>query len=150
MDEHPRTHDFDFWFGSWSVADPTGRTVGSNTIRPLFGGLAVLEEWEGVGGILGRSLSAWDTARGAWHQTWMDSTGSTLLLDGGMREGAMVLEGTAPAVDGEGIPVEGKWDRHRISWTASTSGDAVRQLWETSTDGGATWSIGFDGRYHRL
>lgn len=30
----------------------------------------------------------------------------------------------------------------------SPSGDrTVRQLIETSTDGGATWTVGFDGRY---
>jgi len=55
--------------------------------------------WPGAGNVLGRSLNSWDAARGRWHQTWMDSTGSTLLLDGGLHDVAMVMEGSAPSGD---------------------------------------------------
>lgn len=35
---------------------------------------------------------------------------------------------------------------NRITWNPTAPG-RVRQLWETSTDGGATWTVAFDGRY---
>jgi hypothetical protein len=73
----------------------------------------------------------------------MDSSGSTLLLDGGLSDGSMVMEGTAPS-GSNGQP----WDRHRITWTPSSDGAEVRQLWETSTDG-TSWTVAFDGRYRR-
>ena len=38
-------------------------------------------------------------------------------------------------------------DVQRITWTQE--GDEVRQVWETSTDDGATWTVAFDGRYRR-
>ena len=98
------------------------------------------EHWHGSGGVEGRSLNAYDEARGCWHQTWMDSTGGMLLLDGGLRDGAMVLEGRAPS-GRTGVDVQ------RITWTQA--GDEVRQVWETSTDDGATWTVAFDGRYRR-
>lgn len=138
------THDFDFWIGSWEVFGPQGRPVGTNTITPLFGGLVLMEDWSGAGDVRGRSLNAWDANRGAWHQTWMDSSGATLLLDGGLQDGEMVLEGTAPS----GTP-GAAWDRHRITWTPSADGSRVRQRWETSTDDGATWTMAFDGDYRR-
>jgi hypothetical protein len=144
MDDGRETHQFDFWVGSWDVFGPTGRQVGTNTITALFEGRVLMEDWAGLGDVRGRSLNAWDPARRRWHQTWMDSTGSTLLLDGGLRDGAMVMEGSVPADgDPEGV------DLHRITWTPSADGTEVRQLWESSTDGGESWAIAFDGRYRR-
>lgn len=141
MDEPLETHQFDFWLGSWKVFDPHGRLVGTNRITALFGGGALMEEWEGNGAVSGRSLNSWDAGREGWHQTWVDSSGSTLLLDGGLRDGSMVMEGMAPSGQ------DGPWDRHRITWTPLPDGE-VRQLWETAQDG-AAWSVAFDGRYRR-
>ncbi len=144
MEEPDQAHQFDFWLGSWEVYDPAGRRVGTNRISALFGGLALMEEWEGDGAVSGRSLNAWDAGRDAWHQTWMDSSGSTLLLDGGLEDGSMVMEGSAPSGP-DGQP----WDRHRITWTPSPDGAQVRQLWETSSDDGSSWSVAFDGERYR-
>jgi hypothetical protein len=76
-----------------------------------------------------------------WHQTWVDSTGSLLTLEGRFKEGAMVLEGVA--TDEKGVQT-----RQRITWTAF-SADEVRQLWQSSTDAGKTWKTEFDGVYRR-
>ena len=132
---HPIAHAFDFWLGEWDVHDPAGRHVGRNSITAPFATGAVAEHWRGDGGVVGHSLSAWDAERGCWHQTWMDSTGGVLLLDGDVRGGAMVLEG----IDADA--------RQRITWTPD--GEGVRQLWESSKDDGQTWQTVFDGRYRR-
>ena len=139
------SHDFDFWIGDWDVFGPQGKQVGRNTITSMFAGQSggmLHEHWHGNGGVEGRSINAYDESRGCWHQTWMDSTGGMLLLDGGMRDGAMVLEGRAPSGDDPKVI-----DVQRITWTHD--GDEVRQVWETSTDDGATWTVAFDGRYRR-
>lgn len=133
-------HAFDFWLGEWDVHDAEGAHVGRSSITPVFGTGALAEHWRGDGGVEGRSLSSWDPERGCWHQTWLDSTGGILLLDGGVEDGAMVLVG----IDADA--------RQRITWTAETPsglGAGVRQLWETSKDDGTTWSVAFDGRYRR-
>ena len=129
------SHAFDFWLGEWEVHDPDGRHVGRNSITDLYGTGALAEHWRGDGGVEGHSLNSWDPERGCWHQTWLDCTGGILLLDGGVQDGAMVLEG----IDADA--------RQRISWTRD--GDGVRQLWETSKDDGTTWTTAFDGRYSR-
>jgi hypothetical protein len=139
-DEAGTAHDFDFWIGEWDVFNPDGKQVGRNTITSMFGNGMVHEHWRGNGGVEGRSVNAYDAARGVWHQTWMDSTGGVLLLDGGVRDGAMVLEGLAPS--GEDMSVV---DRQRITWTPGDQGP--RQLWESSNDDGQTWTVAFDGRY---
>jgi len=138
------SHGFDFWIGEWEVFGPHGKHVGTNTISALFGTGALAEHWRGAGGIEGRSLSAYDALRGCWHQTWVDATGTLLQLDGGWRDGAMLLEGGAPAEDD---PTRS--DLQRITWTPSDAGDEVRQAWGVSSDEGASWKIAFDGRYRR-
>jgi hypothetical protein len=135
-------HDFDFWVGEWDVFGPEDRQVGTSSITALFGTGALAEHWRGAGEVEGRSLNAWDELRGCWHQTWVDSAGGVLMLDGGPRDGAMVLEGLAPG-EGDGSAPE----RQRITWTPSSAG--VRQHWEVSSDGGTTWRTAFDGRYVR-
>jgi hypothetical protein len=75
---------------------------------------------------------AYDASRGVWHQTWVDSTGTLLQLEGALRDGAMRLHS---ATD-------------RITWTRVGDGD-VRQTWEKSKDGGTSWKTVFDGRYRQ-
>ena len=140
--EDPR-RAFDFWLGSWDVFAPDGRRVGTNRIEPLYDGAALAEHWEGAGGIRGTSLNALDAGSGRWHQTWVDSSGSLLHLDGGMRGPSMVLEGTARADD-----APERLDLQRITWTPNPDG-SVRQHWEVSSDGGTTWRTAFDGEYRR-
>lgn len=133
-------HDFDFWMGDWDVHNSEGKLLGRNTITSMFDNGMVHEHWRGNGGLEGRSINGYDAARGVWHQTWMDASGGVLLLDGGLRVGAMVLEGSAPS--GDDLTVV---DRQRITWTREA--DGPRQVWESSSDDGLTWTVAFDGWY---
>jgi hypothetical protein len=137
-------HQFDFWIGDWDVTSG-GQPAGTNSIHPIHNGCALQENWQGAGegGITGTSFNIYDQATGRWHQTWVDSSGTLLLLDGGLIEGAMVLSGQRPARDGSGMVL------HRISWTPNPDG-TVRQLWEASKDDGGSWAVLFDGMYARL
>ncbi len=135
----PQHRQFDFWIGEWDVRTPDGKLAGTNRITPILGGCGLQENWTGAGGTTGTSLNTYDAARGLWHQTWIDSSGSVLLLEGSFRDGKMVLSGvTRPA--GSATTTD------RITWEALRGGD-VRQLWEQSSDGGTSWTVAFDGRY---
>lgn len=135
---------FDFWVGNWDVKDPSGQVVGTNRITREYDGCVVQEHWEARGPQkqIGSSFNTYFPAARRWHQTWVDSTGGFLLLDGGMADGSMVLSGDMPARRGTGMV------RHRIAFTPNENG-TVRQLWEVSRDGGKTWSVSFDGTYVR-
>jgi hypothetical protein len=126
---------FDFWLGSWEVFTPDGKKAGDNRIEAIADGCALLERWRGRGGFAGTSLNSWDAASGLWRQHWVDNQGGLLRLTGRLDGARMVLQ--AP-----------EHPRQRISWTPLPDG-AVRQLWETSKDDGATWQVAFDGRYVR-
>ena len=135
----PEHRQFDFWVGEWDVTNPEGKTVGHNRISLVLGGCALREEWTSARGNTGTSLNAWDGEARLWRQTWVDDGGDVLLLAGGLQGGKMVLEG-------ETAEAGGKKTRQRITWTP-LSGGSVRQLWDSSADGGRTWKVVFDGTY---
>lgn len=138
----PAYAEFDFWVGSWSVTDRnTDKLAGANRIEKVLNGCALLESWTGASGHRGHSLTFYDAARQLWHQTWIDVAGEPLYLDGRLVEGVMTLEGVAP---GEGGGAE--MIRHRIRWSP-LEGGRVRQHWQSSADGGTTWTEVFDGIY---
>jgi hypothetical protein len=136
----PEYRQFDFWIGDWNVM-ANDQVAGTNSVRAIHGGCVLQENWQGAGagGISGSSFNVFDRASGQWHQTWVDAGGTLLQLDGALVDGSMVLAGSRPAQNG-GTAL------HRISWTPNEDG-TVRQLWETSLDGGDSWSVLFDGLY---
>jgi hypothetical protein len=141
----PEARQFDFWIGDWVVREPDGNLAGHNHIEPILGGAALRESWQGESGLLGTSLNAWDPVRRLWRQAWTDANGFWLLLEGGLRDDAMVLEGERPSQADPSRTV-----RHRVTWRlVDGDPDHVRQHWEGSEDGGATWQTLFDGRYTR-
>ena len=141
-DEH---RQFDFWLGDWRVEDPAGVFQGTNLIVEQLDGCVIQENWTGAGGTRGHSYNLYYAAKGIWHQTWVDSSGSLLQLDGSFTDGKMVLEGTTPSSQNPDAMVF-----HRISWNVvDNNPDHVRQLWEVSTDEGVTWRAIFDGQYYR-
>jgi hypothetical protein len=134
---------FDFWLGEWEVTVPNGNAAGVNRITSINGGCALREEWTGAAGFTGTSINAYDPGSGRWHQTWIGSDGVLLLLDGGFRDGAMEMTGVTVGRDGAKT-------HHRIRWTPHSGSPAgLRQLWESSTDGGKTWAVAFDGTYRK-
>jgi hypothetical protein len=136
----PEAAQFDFWIGDRDVFNPQGKQVGSNRIERLYG-CGVHESWD-AGKFKGQSFNRWDGDRGVWHQTWVDSAGGVLLLEGTFREGAMTLsDATVPGRKAD-APL------NEVRWTPSPDG-SVRQVWRATRDGGKTWNIVFDGRYVR-
>jgi hypothetical protein len=140
--DRPEYRQFDFWIGDWEVSLPNGNAAGSNRIQSITAGCALREEWTGTGGFTGTSLNGFDAGSGRWHQTWIGSDGMVLMLDGGLRDGAMELSGVTSR--------NGAKTLHRIRWTPLPgTPPTVRQLWESSTDGGKTWTVAFDGLYRK-
>jgi hypothetical protein len=131
---------FDFWLGEWQVYTPDGKLAGTNVIAREYDGCVLHERYTTARKYSGESLNIYDAQRRVWHQTWVDTTGTLLLLEGGPRDGSMVLEGRTLAEDGKTLV-------HRISWTPSPDG-SVRQHWETRKDDGP-WTTAFDGHYRR-
>lgn len=132
---------FDFWIGEWNVSDMRGQPLGTNRIERTVGGCALSESWQGVSGSRGQSLSAWDPGDNKWHQTWVDSEGTVLMIAGGIVNGEMVMEGERRLADGTET-------LERLTWTPNKDG-TIRQRWQSSRDRGMRWTTVFDGVYRK-
>jgi hypothetical protein len=136
----PERHQFDFWLGNWRVSDASGKFQGTNDVTSAYGGCALQEHWTGSGGDVGSSFNTYMPGRKQWHQTWVDNSGLTLILFGGLHGTSMVLEG--PRATRAGTVID------RITWTPMPDG-RVRQHWQQSGPGGKPWQEVFDGYYAR-
>jgi len=142
--ESVEQHQFDFWVGHWEVFVQSGKKAGESRIEVIAEGCAILENWSGAGGVSGKSLNFYDRRDHRWHQEWVDGSGTLLSLAGGFADRSMVLAASAPD------PADpSKTMQQRIAWTPAADG-SVRQLWESSSDGGRTWTVLFDGHYVRV
>lgn len=131
----PEYRQFDFWLGEWDVTQ-NGKVAGRNSIRSILNGCAISEEWSGTGGFNGASLNFYNAETKRWHQTWIDSQGQSLALDGQLEGGSIVLQ----SAGADSTP------RHRITWTPMAD-KSVRQFWQVQNAAGSEWKTLFDGRY---
>ena len=131
---------FDFWVGDWDVT-VNGKPAGTNLVTLEEGRCVVHEHWKGAKGGTGQSFNFYDRQDGKWHQVWVANDGSTLFLTGGYENNVLTLAGTSKQEDGSTV-------LNRISFRNNPD-HSVRQLWETSPDGGVTWTAVFDGLYKR-
>ncbi len=131
---------FDFWLGSWRVADASGKAQGTNEVTSEYGGCALQEHWKGVDGSEGSSFNSYIPGRKQWHQTWVDNGGTTLLLFGGLNGESMVMSGARVNPRTHATVLD------RITWTPMKDG-RVRQHWQQSPDSGKHWTDIFDGYY---
>jgi hypothetical protein len=136
----PEHRQFDFWIGVWDVT-AGGKPAGINRIESIMKGCAIAEHWTSARGGHGTSLNFYDRATKTWSQAWIDEGGNALHLTGTFAAGRMILSSQPRRTD-TGIDVQ------RITWTKNADA-TLRQLWESSTDGGKTWTVAFDGLYRK-
>jgi len=136
----PQYRAFDFWIGDWQVHTPDGKLVGYNRITREHGSCVIHEHYTTARGYSGESLNIFDASRKVWHQTWVDSDGTLLVLEGQFQGNSMQLSGQL-------IDDKGKPSKQRITWTPNADG-SVRQLWEAIDEKGVSSTV-FDGKYIR-
>src|SRR5689334_9840990 len=71
----PERHRFDFWLGAWDVTTEDGNHVGDSIIETASNGCAVLENWTGAKGGVGKSLNSYNQQLKQWEQFWIGSDG---------------------------------------------------------------------------
>jgi len=128
----PEARQLDFWVGEWDVRDPKGHLVGRSSIQLILNDCVVLENWTGTLGGSGKSMNFWDKGKRRWQQTWIDDRGGVQQYTGQLAGGSMKYAG------------EGR----RLTFSP-LDGGRVRQLAETTSDGGKTWSVSYDFTYSK-
>lgn len=143
----PKHKQFDFWLGDWQVFDgATNQLIAFDRVEKQFRGCVVQQDLVWLTDqfrrpdldyrISGRSVSVM-TGEG-WVMLWMDTYGSSGLVEGGLQaDGNMVFQTRDSGPDRPRI--KGVWQR-------GTDG-TVRNTGYRSSDGGRTWNKYFDYVY---
>jgi Tetratricopeptide repeat len=138
----PEAAQFDFWLGTWEVRGTDGGLLGQSRVTRDEGGCVVREQWEGVAGTTGTSMSVYLPSRGQWQHVWVGSGGTYIDMTGGFEDGEMRLEGTIEYLDGSDVVA------FRSTWSVGAEG-RVRQQMEQFSLGTQNWQVWFDGIYTR-
>lgn len=132
---------FDFWIGEWDVY-ANGRKVGENFITRAKGGCAIHENYITQRNYAGQSINYYDPIDKLWHQHWVGSSGDVYnYLETDRGEGMLQFESKF-------MNPGGQITLSRLTFTLNDDG-TVRQLFESSSDEGKTWTPAFDGLYKR-
>jgi hypothetical protein len=141
QDKH--NHEFDFWIGEWDVyVTGTNSYAGHSLIQRISGGCAILENWQSAISE-GKSLNFIDDSTHKWKQVWVGSypNGKQNFDNGEYKDSVMRF--TFTTLDPQGKTLLGKF-------SFFNEGPAqVRQLNETSSDNGKTWTVSYDFTYKR-
>ena len=144
----PESHQFDFWIGKWEV-HPNGadKIIAHSLVEKKYTGCAIRENWMPLGKEIaggGGSVSLYDPRLKQWRQTWVDSSGTRVDLDGGFAEGVMPITGNWANFAGPG-----KDALVRMNYQLQPDGQ-VRQWAQASADRGKTWKPAFDFLYRKV
>ena len=138
-----RAREFDFWIGDWDVyVTGTNSYAGHSVIQQISGGCAILENWQSAISE-GKSLNFIDDSTHKWKQVWVGSypNGKQDFVNGEYKDSVMRFTFTTP--DAQGHIMQGKFSFF------NQGPYQVRQLNETSPDGGKTWIVSYDFTYKR-
>ncbi len=141
-EQDPAFAAFDFWVGTWDVHTADGSFAGTNVIERAERGCVLVERWFGAGGGSGMSVNFLDRTTDEWVQVWNSAAGAQIQIRGGISDDGMLLVGKIHYV------ANGTTADFRGLWTPLDDG-RVRQYFEQSDDGGASWSPWFEGFYTR-
>jgi hypothetical protein len=128
---------FDFWVGDWDAydSDQPGQKVAHAVVELILNRCVLHEIYEAADGHRGESFTIYDGSRRTWHQTWVTDHGQLLTIEGGLQDGAMVLNGADRTPDGTTRQVRGSWKAEK---------EGVREIAVRSTDDGHSWQPWFD------
>ncbi|WP_395670284.1 hypothetical protein [Phenylobacterium sp.] len=133
----PEFRQHDYILGTWDVRRGEDK-VATARFERAANGCAILHTWMPVkpGGNTGVAVLSYSKAENNWQYYWAGNTGSTLHFKGAAEKPGHVRYQRAAVRDG----VE---RLSRFGFELMPNGQ-VRELNETSTDGGATWTTTAD------
>lgn len=138
-------HSFDFWVGNWSLkwTDANGKEgKGQNIIETILDGKVIQENFEALEGQLkgykGTSISVFNPNTKTWHQTWQDTQGGNLVFTGRIEQDKKYFE-SALKGNSQSRMVFHDFTDKGFTWD-----------WESTQDGGKTWTLNWQIHYSKM
>ncbi|WP_234572566.1 hypothetical protein [Rhodohalobacter sp. 614A] len=149
MDDREPSEYFDFWVGKWKVSweEGNGMGKGTNHIERILDGTVIRENFrilEGQNtGFQGTSISVYQPRLNLWKQVWADNQGGYFDFTGKV-DGEKRIFQTEISEREDGSRIT-----QRMVFYDITNGSLTWD-WESSTDGGETWTLNWRIFYERM
>lgn len=141
--DNSESRQLDYWLGDWKIASPGAGPNATSRVHLELGGCMVVESWDGGRGHTGENMFGYSADDKSWHGMFVDNQGRVhVFVDGKVASGSAEFSGLSRGANGEAV-----LNRVRI---LRISPDKVEQIWEKSSDHGATWETDFRGEYLRI
>jgi hypothetical protein len=132
----------DFWLGDWNIAGPGSSATAKSSVTAVLDQCIIVETWDGGRGHTGENWFGYNADDKSWHGMFADNQGRVhVFINGRAASGSAEFSGPSQATDGQMIV-----NRVRI---VRIGPNKVEQIWEKSSDQGATWTTEFRGEYSR-
>lgn len=139
---NPENRQFDYWLGNWKIGAPGSSGNAHSTVSLSLDKCLVVENWDGGRGHTGENIFGYSADDKSWYGMFADNEGRVHVFTSGKVEtGSAEFEGTSHGPNGETV-------LNRVK-VVRVSPDKVEQIWEKSSDNGASWNIVFRGEYSR-
>lgn len=141
---------FDFWVGEWNASweesgGNTGR--GTNHIEKTLDGTVIRENFRilegGNKGFKGTSISVYQPRFERWKQAWADNNGGYYDFTGKLDGEKRIFQTAVTELE------DGRQLTQRMVFYEITE-DSMTWDWESSTDGGKTWTLNWRIFYERM
>ncbi len=136
------SRQLDYWLGDWNVGNPGSSAGGTSKVSLSLDKCLFVERWDGGKGHTGENVFAYSPDDKTWRALFADNEGRVhIFVDGTVSSGSAEFRGPSLGPKGEAF-----LNRVKI---VRLSPDRVQQIWDKSTDNGATWKTVFSGDYSR-
>lgn len=128
----------DYWLGDWSVDSGNGYS----SVHRSLDDCLLIESWgSNRSAHRGENVIAFSPEQKLWYGLFADNQGRVHSMQGSVQGGT--AEFTGPGRDENGASILKRVKVVRVNDTT------VQQIWEKSTDNGATWTLEFKMDYIR-
>ncbi len=141
---------FDFWIGEWEVSweEPEGATgKGVNIVEKTLDGRVIEENFritEGQNeGFKGTSISVYQRRTNTWRQAWADNQGGYYDFTGRAEGDKRIFQTSVKELENGR-----KFTQRMVFYDISE--DSLTWDWESSEDGGETWTLNWRIKYKRM
>jgi hypothetical protein len=136
------SRQLDYWLGDWKIAGPGAGSNATSRVHLALDGCMVVESWDGGRGHTGENMFGYSADDKSWQGMFVDNQGRVhVFVQGKVASGSAEFSGPSRGANGTTI-----LNRVRI---IRIGPDKVEQIWEKSSDNGATWATDFHGEYLR-
>jgi len=135
-----QTRQLDYWLGRWTMG--AGADQSTSIVTLSLDKCVFVEHWENGKGHVTEKRFAYNPEDKNWYGMFADNQGRVhVFLDGTVSLDAAEFRGPSKGANGGAV-----LNRLKVTRLAA---DKIEEVWEKSTDHGATWTTAYRAEYSR-